>query len=165
MREPSVRRSWMDVLGSPSSTPSQGCPPAVEEGIATDVAATPLLPEGAASSPASQAKGAVKKVRWSPTQAPTKGKTEARMWQHEHTERLAYCKDSAMLGKAHQASIMWPNHKITEPITSVHGLNIITTTPPRLTMNRGVKNADWCNWREPEVRLIAVRSGTRGTEV
>lgn len=79
MRAPSVRRSWMDVLGSPSSTPSQGCPPAVEEGIATDVAAAPLLPEGAASSPASQAKGELKKLRWFRNEAPTKGKTVARM--------------------------------------------------------------------------------------
>ena len=60
MRAPSVRRSWMDVLGSPSSTPPQGCPPAVEEGIATDVAAAPLLPEGAASSPASQPNGSMR---------------------------------------------------------------------------------------------------------
>lgn len=89
----------MDVLGSPSSTPPQGCPPAVGEGIAADVAAAPLLPEGAASSPASEAKGAVQKLRWFPTKAPTNNKFVARTWQHEHTERLAYCNASAMLGK------------------------------------------------------------------
>jgi len=51
MREPSARRSWMDVVGAPSSTPSQGCPPAVG-GVAAAGAAPKPLPDGPAASPA-----------------------------------------------------------------------------------------------------------------
>ena len=56
MREPSARRSWMDVLGWPSSTPSQGCPPAVAGGAIAAAAAPMLpLPEGPSASPPAHA--------------------------------------------------------------------------------------------------------------
>lgn len=69
---------------------------------------------------------------------------------YEHTQHLAYCKDSAMLSKHVNSPLSGPIHKIPERIKSLHGLNMNTTTPPMLTMNHEVKIADWCNGENQE---------------